>query len=120
MSKKRKLLARSGYSLAVTAAAMLVSAPSHAGGYSDHSQWTTAVTIPVLNSPVADGCPIESEDGLSLFIASVRPGGFGGNDIWAADRDSTDSPWGAPRNLGESINTASADFCPTPVMGRYL
>jgi hypothetical protein len=120
MSRNRRLLARNGYSLAVTVAATLIAPPLHAGGRYDHSQWSTAVTLPVINSPVADGCPIESEDGLSLFIASTRPEGFGGNDIWAADRDSIDSPWGRPRNLGAPINTASADFCPTPVMGRYL
>ena len=67
-----------------------------------------------------DGCPIESADGLSLFIASNRPGTAGGNDIWAADRASLGSPWGTPRNLGAPINTTSADFCPTPVMGRSL
>lgn len=119
-SKHQRILARSGYSLAAAVAVGLMSTPLQAGGYSDHSQWTMAETIPALNSPVADGCPIESEDGLSIFIASPRPGGFGSNDIWAADRDSIDSPWGAPRNLGEPINTASADFCPTPVMGRWL
>jgi hypothetical protein len=112
--------ARTGYSLAAAAAMGLISGPLSAGGHSDHSQWSTAVTIPALNSPLADGCPIESEDGLSIFIASPRPGGFGSNDIWAADRDSIDSPWGEPRNLGEPVNTASADFCPTPVMGRWL
>ena len=70
MSKHRRLLARCSYSLAATVAATLISAPLHAGQKDDHSQWTTAVTIPELNSPQADGCPIESEDGLSIFIAS--------------------------------------------------
>jgi hypothetical protein len=74
------------------------------------------VSIPGFN----DGCPIESADGLSLFIASNRPGTTGGNDIWAADRASIDVPFAAPRNLGAPINTASADFCPTPVLGRSL
>ena len=45
---------------------------------------------------------------------------LGGNDIWAADRDSLTSPWQAPRNLGAPINTSAADFCPTPVLGRSL
>jgi WD40-like Beta Propeller Repeat len=120
MSRNRRSLARRGYSLAATVAATLISAPLHADRNDDHSQWTTAVTIPELNSPQADGCPIESEDGLSIFIASPRAETLGFNDIWAADRDSIDSPWGTPRNLGAPINTAFADFCPTPVMGRYL
>ncbi|HTU64743.1 MAG TPA: hypothetical protein VMF52_02230 [Steroidobacteraceae bacterium] len=83
-------------------------------------EWSKAVPVTEVNSPQADGCPIESPDGLSLMIASARPGGFGGNDIWAADRDSLTAPWSAPRNLGAPINTAAADFCPTPVRGRSL
>ena len=120
MGNIRRASNRTVYSLAAIVAVSLVPLSLHAGGYTDHSQWLTAVTIPELNSPMPDGCPIESEDGLSIFIASPRPGGFGSNDIWAADRDSIDSPWGEPKNLGAPINTASADFCPTPVMGRWL
>jgi len=74
------------------------------------------VSVPGFN----DGCPIESADGLSLLFASNRPGTTGGNDIWASDRASVGEPWGAPRNLGAPINTTSADFCPTPVLGRSL
>ena len=32
-----------------------------------------------------------------------------------ATRASTSSPWGAPQNLGEPVNSAADDFCPTPV-----
>lgn len=86
----------------------------------DLPDWSTAVAEVNINSPAAEGCPIESADGLSLFIASTRPGGFGGNDIYAADRATLSSPWSEPRNLGEPINSASADFCPTPVFGRWM
>lgn len=122
MSSRRRGIARVGYSVAAAAILSLVSGAVQAGGKQKHesSKWTTAVTIPALNSPLADGCPIESEDGLSIFIASPRPGTFGANDIWAADRASIDSPWGEVRNLGEPINTVWADFCPTPVLGRWL
>jgi hypothetical protein len=92
-----------------------------AGGKAEAaSEWGTAALVPGVNSTVADGCPIESADGLSLFIASPRPGGVGGNDIWAADRTSIDAPWQTPRNLGEPTNTTFNDFCPTPAFGRYL
>lgn len=83
-------------------------------------EWGAASAITEVNSAQPDGCPIESSDGLSLFIASTRPGGVGGNDIWAADRASLNAPWSAPRNLGEPTNTTFADFCPTPAFGRYL
>ena len=68
-----------------------------------------------INTPSQDGCPIQSPDGLSLYVASNRPGGKGGLDIWMATRTSTTAPWGAPQNLGEPVNSAADDFCPTPV-----
>ena len=73
-----------------------------------------------LNTASLDGCPIESPDGLSLFMASNRPGGKGGLDIWVATRSSRTAPWGAPQNLGEPVNSAADDFCPTPVGKRGL
>lgn len=73
-----------------------------------------------LNTPYLDGCPIQSPDGLSLYMASNRPGGKGGLDIWAATRASTTAPWGAPVNLGEPVNSAADDFCPTPVGKKGL
>src|SRR5258705_13790370 len=92
---------RGACTVLATAAITAITAAAHAGGAAEslRSEWHTAVPVTEVNSPAADGCPIESPDGLSLFLASTRPGGFGGNDIWAADRDSVTSPFGAPRNL---------------------
>lgn len=73
-----------------------------------------------LNTPFLDGCPIESPDGLRLYMASNRPGGLGGLDIWVARRESRNAPWGAPENLGEPVNSPADDFCPTPVRGNGL
>lgn len=73
-----------------------------------------------LNTSSLDGCPIQSPDGLSLYMASNRPGGRGGLDIWVATRASTSVPWGAPVNLGEPVNSPADDFCPTPVGKRGL
>lgn len=77
-------------------------------------------TSPELNTPSNDGCPIQSPNGLSLFIASNRPGGLGGQDIWVAFRGSKDAPWGAPVNLGAPVNSAADDFCPSPARGHRL
>ena len=68
-----------------------------------------------LNTTALDGCPIQSPDGLSLYMASNRAGGRGGLDIWVSTRASTTAPWGAPTNRGEPVNSAADDFCPTPV-----
>jgi hypothetical protein len=73
-----------------------------------------------LNTAALDGCPIQSPDGLSLYMASNRPGGRGGLDIWVATRSSTGAPWGAPANLGEPVNSAADDFFPTPVGAKGL
>ena len=48
-------------------------------------------------------------------MASNRPGGKGLLDIWVAHRPNRHAPWGAPENLGEPVNSAADDFCPTPV-----
>jgi hypothetical protein len=108
--------------LLMTAVAAVITTAAQAHGSPEffRSQWSDAVPVTEVNSPAPDGCPIESADGLSLLIASARPGTLGGNDIWAADRASLTSPWSEPRNLGAPINTTANDFCPTPVYGRSL
>ena len=73
-----------------------------------------------LNTPAVDGCPIQSPDGRSLYMASTRPGGKGLLDIWVAHRQNRHAPWGAPENLGEPVNSAADDFCPTPIRGGGL
>jgi WD40-like Beta Propeller Repeat len=102
--------------VALVAAAVL--APSASA--LEHSPWGTAVEVQGVNTDVQDGCPIESPDGGSLFFASTRPGGQGGIDIWVARRASKDAPWGAPENLPTPVNSASDDFCPTPIRGGGL
>jgi WD40-like Beta Propeller Repeat len=89
-------------------------------GHERWSAWSLATPVGQVNSAASDGCPIESRDGLSLYIASTREGGSGLLDIWAADRASKDQPFGAPKNLGAPVNTAANDFCPTPIHGSYL
>jgi hypothetical protein len=73
-----------------------------------------------LNTTSLDGCPIQAPDGLSLYMASNRPGGHGLLDIWVATRASKHAPWGPPENLPAPINSAADDFCPTPVRGKGL
>ena len=85
-----------------------------------YTAWSVATPVVEVNSAVADGCPIESRDGLSLYVASVRPGTLGGNDILAADRASKTDPFGEPQNLGAPVNSDANDFCPTPIYGNYL
>lgn len=52
-----------------------------------------------------DRDPAIRRDGLEIFLASNRPEGFGGLDLWVATRLSTADAWSAPVNLGAVINT---------------
>jgi hypothetical protein len=73
-------------------------------------EWSVPVNIgPPLNTADNDSYAILSEDGLTLYFTSDRPGGFGGDDIWVSRRATADSPWGTPVNLGPNINTSAAD-----------
>jgi hypothetical protein len=78
-----------------------------------YTAWSTATNLgPTVNSSGADSGPALSKDGLSLYFYSDRAGGFGGNDIWVSQRESTDDAWGAPVNLGPTINTSASEFVP--------
>jgi hypothetical protein len=109
----------------------LVALAAPAARAMDFSPWADAInaeqvpgTSSELNTATSDGCPIESPDGLSLYMASNRPRFEGDTrtdlDIWVAHRDSADAPWGAPENLGAPVNSTADDFCPTPVRGGGL
>lgn len=76
-----------------------------------------AVAVDEINTTFGEGCPFEIADGLSLLFASNRDGTL---DIWTAERADKSLGWEAPQKLPEPINTDAADFCPTPVSGRWL
>ena len=107
--------------LPIVAAALLILPAGVAGKSFD--AWGTAVPEVDVNTAAAEGCPIESPDGLSLYIASNRAGGTANpdaNDIWVFHRESIDGPWGPAENIGQPVNSASADYCPTPLRGKAL
>jgi hypothetical protein len=113
--------------LALLAALVVVAAFAAAAQGGGFSAWEPAQKIdeiagndPELNTAFQDGCPIQSPDGLSLYLASNRPGGVGLLDIWVSHRPNRHAPWGAPENLGEPVNSAADDFCPTPIRGGGL
>lgn len=93
--------------------AVLAAGPHYTG-------WGPAAPDLDTDNSVAGGCPIESRDGLTLFMASPREGGLGGLDIWVADRFETDEPFGEAQNLGAPVNSEYADFCPTPLNQNFL
>jgi hypothetical protein len=106
--------------IGVLAAALTLPAAAPARAVPAFSSWEPAVSLESvpgasseLNTPSLDGCPILSRDGQQLYLASNRPNGFGNLDIWVAERESPDGPFGAPVNMVpiSSVN----DFCPSPL-----
>jgi len=61
---------------------------------------------PIINSAGWDAGPSISADGLELFFLSIRPGGYGGPDLYVTKRATTADSWGPPANLGPTINTS--------------
>ena len=114
--------------IAAIVGTMLVAAasgPALAGGFGPwappvNAELATPGTSTELNTTFTDGCPILSPDGLRLYMASNRPGGLGGLDIWVAKRSTVGAAWGAPVVLPAPVNSSSDDFCPTPVKGGGL
>ena len=77
------------------------------GAAPKYSDWSPPINLgPIVNSSFDDLLPQVSKNGLSLYFASTRPGGFGGEDIWVCQRAGPDAPWGTPVNLGATINTS--------------
>jgi len=62
---------------------------------------------PVVNTSAVDQTLNITADGLSLYLSSDRPGGFGSYDLYVATRESTDDDWGPAVNLGPTVNTPS-------------
>jgi outer membrane protein OmpA-like peptidoglycan-associated protein len=54
--------------------------------------------------------PYLSKDGKTLFVAADAPNGFGVTDLYSVSR--VDSGWGAPQNLGGSVNTPGSERFP--------
>ncbi|MEI7981148.1 MAG: putative Ig domain-containing protein [Bacteroidota bacterium] len=68
------------------------------------------------------GDPFVSPDESYMIFKSIRPGGFGQNDLYISYRK-TDGSWTNPKNLGNVINTAgdetSGDITPDGLYMTY-
>jgi Tol biopolymer transport system component len=78
-----------------------------------YSDWSPAINLgAAVNSAAEDFAPYVSKNALSLYFASTRPGGLGGEDLWVSKRAGSDAPWGEPVNLGPIINTEANERSP--------
>lgn len=66
-----------------------------------------------LNTIGDESGPSISDDGLTLFFHSERAGGLGLSDLYVATRALMSDPWGAPVNLGATVNSADFDHAPS-------
>jgi hypothetical protein len=100
-------------------------APMPPGGYGQSDIWVTKRQTKndpwgapvnlgsVVNSSGQDEHPSISADGLSLYFGSTRSGGSGSHDLWVTTRESKDSPWSRPVNLGSTVNSQYSEWGPT-------
>lgn len=59
-----------------------------------------------------DSQPSIAADGLTLYFASDRPGGYGGIDLYCTVKDPKTGQWSVPQNLGPTINTKGDEKTP--------
>ena len=116
LSNRRAL--RAGLCLAALASGAALAAKTYGGWSAPLNAEKEMASSDMLNTPSNDGCPILSPYDNSLYMASNRPGGQGGLDIWIAPW--TGNGWGAPVNAGPEVNTAADEFCPSPARGNKL
>jgi len=81
---------------------------------SKNDPWGQAVNLgPTINSSAAENFCQISADGLELYFASWRAGGYGDGDIYVAKRATANDPWGKPVNLGPTVNSAYGETYPS-------
>jgi beta-lactamase regulating signal transducer with metallopeptidase domain len=53
-----------------------------------------------------------SHDGLELYFSAARSDGYGRTDIWVSKRETLNSPWQEPVNLGPVVNSSVREVEP--------
>jgi len=123
LHRSARRLVASGTMATLLIGMLAVSAPVVAKQFAAWSAPSSA-GLESVNTTALEGCAMQSPDGLSLYFASDRARFTGDTrtdlDIWVAHRASTADDWDTPENLGDTINSADTDFCPTPVRGKGL
>ncbi|MDR1021958.1 MAG: OmpA family protein [Prevotellaceae bacterium] len=79
---------------------------------SEEGAWVEVDKVNLSDSTFNVAHPSLSEDGTELYFASDMEGGYGGFDIWVANRQGEGDEWGEPVNMGASINTAGDEMYP--------
>jgi Tol biopolymer transport system component len=106
--RRRRLVSKRLPSLVAAACVLGVAATSLSSAAPVYTDWSAPVNLgPVVNSALAETGPALSPDGLSLYLNRQVGGTL---DIFVSQRATLTSDWGAPVNLGPTVNTTSPDF----------
>lgn len=77
----------------------------------DNGSWTTPESLHLFEEDnINYGDPAISKDGSTLYFSANHPDGWGGHDIYIADREL--DGWSVPRLLGRSVNTIGNERFP--------
>ena len=73
--------------------------------------WAEPILIDLLGDSLIAAHPALSTDEDVLYFVSDRPGGFGGKDIWMAQKEG--SEYSKILNMGDKVNTPGNEVFPT-------
>ena len=79
--------------------------------YNKAGVWTEPVLANINDRTADDFSPVFAPDGTTLYFASARNGGQGGNDLYKASLGSN-GRFSPAENLGETVNTAGNENFP--------
>lgn len=79
----------------------------------DRTHYSPPIPLEGLNTENRETTPWLTEDSKTLYFATDRPGGYGGKDIWYAQRESESFlEWSAPAPLMPPVNTTANESHP--------
>jgi hypothetical protein len=74
--------------------------------------WGAPVNFVEVNTSANELCPMAHRNGRTFLFVSSRPGGCGGDDLYATRLHATRG-WASPNNLGCTVNSAANEASPS-------
>lgn len=76
-----------------------------------NDNWSKIEPVPFNNDNYSVGHPALNDEGTKLYFISDMPGGYGMTDLYVVDIN-PDGTYGAPVNMGSSINSEGKEMFP--------
>jgi hypothetical protein len=91
----------------------------YSSAYKD-GKYAEPINLKALNTEYEEWDPFVAPDESYLIFCSMKPGGFGRDDLYISFKG-TDGRWGPPINLGEEINSPGSENRPCVTRdGKYF